>query len=143
MLELKRRDQCRERRGRPRDDRRRTVRQPAGWPSRYVVVDPGDQLWYFAAFDKDPCVLRDLSMAGAGLECSDREVAVGDRVVLDLQLGDRQRASIQLAGDVRHAATDHQGIVTAGIEFVDVGDLERALLRRLLRDMDMNARRTG
>jgi len=45
--------------------------------------------------------------------------------------------------DVRHATTDHQGIVTAGIEFVDVGDLDRALLLRLLRDMEMNARRTG
>jgi PilZ domain len=108
-----------------------------------VVVDPADEFWYFAAFDKDPCVLRDLSMAGAGLAFSDRNVAVGDRVVLDLQLGDRQRASIQLAGEVRHAATDPEGRVTAGIEFVDVGALERALLVRLLRDMEMNARQTG
>ena len=109
MLELKRRGQCREQRGRPRGDRRQTVRQQAGWASRYAVVDPADEFWYFTAFDKDPCVLRDLSMAGAGLELSDRDVAVGDRVVLDLQLGDRQRASIQLAGEVRHAATDHRG----------------------------------
>ena len=143
MLELKRRGQCREQRGRPRDDRRQTVRQQAGGASRYAVVDPADELWYFTAFDKDPCVLRDLSMAGAGLEFSDRNVAVGDRVVLDLQLGDRQRASIQLAGDVRHAATDHEGVVTAGIEFIDVGALERALLVRLLRDMEANARQTG
>ena len=91
----------------------------------------------------DPCVLRDLSISGAGVELPDREVAVGDHVVLDLQLGDRQRASIQLAGVVRHAATDHRGIVIAGIEFVDVGDLERALLIRLLRNMQMNTSRTG
>jgi hypothetical protein len=106
-----------------------------------MVVD-ADQLW-FGAFDKDPCVLRDLSVAGAGLEFSDREVSVSDRVVLDLQLGNRQRASIQLTGEVRHATTDDQGMVTAGLEFVDIGDLERALLLRLLRDMEVPARQTG
>jgi PilZ domain len=140
-MEFKRRGERRERRGRPRGDRRRTIRQAAGWSSRYMVVD-ADQLW-FGAFDKDPCVLRDLSVAGAGLEFSDREVSVGDRVVLDLQLGNRQRASIQLTGEVRHATTDDQGIVTAGLEFVDIGDLERALLLRLLRDMEVPARQTG
>jgi len=95
-----------------------------------------EQLWLFAASDKDPCVVRDLSVAGAGLELSDREVAVGDLVALNLQLGDGRVASIRLNGEVRHTAKNHQGLVTAGIEFVNVGDLERALLVRLLRDIE-------
>ena len=88
-------------------------------------------------------MLVDLSVAGARLEFSDREVAVGDRVALDLALGDRQRASIQLSGEVRHAATDHDGVITAGVEFLDVGDLERALLVRLLRDIEIKSRQAS
>ena len=119
------------------------MRQPAGWESRYVIVDHADQLWLFATSDKDRCLVRDLTAAGAGLEFTAREVAIGDRVVLNLQLGDGRAASIQLTGEIRHATTDHVGIVTAGIEFVDVGDLERALLVRLVRDIETNTRRTG
>jgi len=88
-------------------------------------------------------MLRDLSLDGAGLELSDNSVGVGDRVVLDLQLGDNQRASIELAGEVRHTTTGHRGTITVGVEFIDVGDLERALLVRLLRDVEMKARRLG
>ena len=87
--------------------------------------------------------LRHLSAAGAGLKISDREVAVGDRVVLYLQLSPSQRASIQLTGEVRHAAREREDMVAAGIEFMDVGDLERAVLVRLLRDMELTTRRTG
>jgi|SRR4051812_48343187 hypothetical protein len=139
MLELKLRRESQDRRSRPRGERRRTVRHSAGWPIRYVV-DPGDQVAYFEPFDKNPCMLRDLSLDGAGLELSECEIAVGDRMVLDLQLGNHQRASIRLAGEVRHATTGHYGVVTVGVEFVDVGDLERAILMRLLRGVEMNAR---
>jgi hypothetical protein len=142
-MEFKRRGRGREQHQRPTRDRRRAVRQPAGWESRYVIVDHADQLWLFAASNKEPCLVRDLTTAGAGLEFTTRDVAIGDRVVLNLQLGDGHAATIQLTGVVRHAATDHDGIVTAGIEFVDVGDLERALLIRLVRNIETTTRRTG
>jgi hypothetical protein len=123
-------------RGRPRRDRRRTARRAAGWESRYVLADCADELWFLAASDEAACVVLDLSMAGARLELEDRDLSVGDRMVLDLRLGDRRLASIRLAADVRHATTDHEGRVTAGVEFDGVGDLERALLFRLVRDLE-------
>jgi hypothetical protein len=123
-------------RGRPRRDRRRTERRAAGWESRYVLADCTDELWFLAAADEAPCVVRDLSMVGARLELDDRHLSVGDRMMLDLRLGDRQLASIRLAADVRHATTDEEGRVTAGVEFDAVGDLERALLFRLVRDLE-------
>ena len=57
------------------------------------------------------------------------------RIELDLPLGAHRRASIQVRAEVRHTAVD-DGAARAGLEFIDVGDLERALLLRLLRDMD-------
>src|SRR2546425_533047 len=69
-------------RGRPRRDRRRTARRAAGWESRYVLADCADELWFLAASDEAACVVRDLSMAGARLELEDRDLSVGDRMVL-------------------------------------------------------------
>jgi hypothetical protein len=87
-------------------------------------------------------VLRDVSVAGAGLELGGREVGIGDRVVFDLPLGDYAPATIQLTGEVRHATPLEDGVVRTGVEFVEVGDLERALVSRLLRDMDTAPRPT-
>jgi PilZ domain len=121
-------------------DRRRAGRQTAGWASRYLVTDQTDQVAFRDASDYAPCVLRDLSVSGAGLQLSGLDATVGDRVVLDLQLGERQRASIQVTGEVRHAAPADDGQLVAGVEFVDVGDLERALLLRLVRSLQSNVR---
>jgi PilZ domain len=101
------------------------------------------QYSYVSKSDYAPCTLRDLSMEGVGVQVADGSVEIGDRVVLDLPLGQRQRASIQLTGEVRHAAPDQNGVVMAGIQFVDVGALERALLYRLLRDLEPRARQTA
>lgn len=101
-----------------------------------MVADCADELWFLAESRNAACVVRDLSVSGACLELSAPNVSVGDRMVLDLQLGDRQRASIRLSADVRHATTADDGLVTAGVEFDAVGDLERALLLRLVRDLE-------
>jgi hypothetical protein len=114
-------------------DRRKAKRQAAGWESRYRVVDESREHLHYAGDDFEPCVLTDLSMDGAGLHLTEGDVNVGDRIELDLPLGARRRASIQVRGEVRHKASDGAG--RAGLEFVEVGDLERALLLRLLRDM--------
>ncbi len=122
--------------GKPRfGDRRKTKRQRAGWDGRYRVVDESREHLHYAGDDYESCVLTDLSMEGAGLHLSEGEIAVGDRIELDLPLGAHRRASIQVRAEVRHAAVD-DGAARAGLEFIDVGDLERALLLRLLRDMD-------
>jgi hypothetical protein len=129
---------------RPRfGDRRRTKRQPAGWESRYRIVDEAREYTHYTGDDYEPCVLADLSTDGAGLEIPEGEVRVGDHIELDLPLGARRRATIQLRGKIRHASADDDGRPRAGIEFVDVGDLERALLVRLLRDMKHTTSRSA
>jgi c-di-GMP-binding flagellar brake protein YcgR len=126
--------------GRPRfGDRRRAKRQTAGWESRYRVVDESRAHTHYAGDDFEPCVLADLSTDGAGLQLTEGEVEVGDQVELDLPLGAQRRASIQVRGEVRYKSADDEGTPRAGLEFVDVGDLERALLVRLLRDMNNTA----
>lgn len=116
-------------------DRRKAKRQAAGWESRYRVVDESREHLHYAGEDFEPCVLTDLSMEGAGIDLPDAGVAVGDRIELDLPLGAHRRASIQVRGEVRHTTGD-DGAPRAGLAFIDVGDLERALLYRLLRDMN-------
>lgn len=125
--------------GKPRfGDRRKAKRQAVGWESRYRVVDESREHLHYAGEDFEPCVLTDLSMAGAGLHLHTDDVTVGDRVELDLPLGAHRRATIQVRGEVRHTSSEH-GTARAGLEFIDVGDLERALLYRLLRDMHDSA----
>jgi hypothetical protein len=109
-------------------------RQSAGWDGRYRVVDESREHLHYAGDDYESCVLTDLSMEGAGVHLPEGEIAVGDCIELDLPLGAHRRASIQVRAEVRHAAVD-DGAARAGLEFIDVGDLERALLLRLLRDM--------
>jgi hypothetical protein len=129
--------------GQPRfGDRRKVKRQAAGWESRYRVVDESREHLHYAGDDFETCVLTDLSMEGAGLHLPEGEIAVGDRIELDLPLGAHRRASIQVRGEVRHT-TVGDGAPRAGLEFIDVGDLERALLYRLLRDMHQSESQTA
>jgi PilZ domain len=114
-------------------DRRRAARRDAGWMSSYGVRN--DEVVWKTSADDVPCVVHDLSMGGAGLELTDAEVTVGDLVVIDLSLGSGRRASIQLDGRVQHVTPAEHGCVRVGVEFYDVGSLERALLQRLLDDL--------
>jgi hypothetical protein len=103
------------------------------------VVDQTREHLHFAGDDFAPCTLTDLSMDGAGLELGDdvdTDVSVGDCVELDLRLGADRLASIKVRGEVRHTTPVGDGTPRAGLEFVQVGDLERALLLRLLRDLE-------
>ena len=125
-----------------RDDRRGEVRQPLGWQSKYVVRD--ESRVFFTDTEHVPCVVQDLSVAGAGLELSKPDLGVGDCVELDLSLSDRQRgASIKLTGVVRHTSSEDGAPARAGVEFIDVGDLERALLWRLLQNNRTRERKAG
>jgi hypothetical protein len=117
-------------------ERRRDARRAAGWNSRYLVDDPDRDQLYISDSDYTECFVRDLSATGVGLHSTGGELAVGDRVLLDLRLGARHGASIRVTGEVRHAAAHDNGVVSAGLELVEVGDLERALLLRLVRDLE-------
>jgi hypothetical protein len=117
-------------------ERRRDTRRAAGWNSRYLVDDPDRDHLYISDSEYTECFVRDLSTTGVGLHSAGGELAVGDRVLLDLRLGARHGASIRVTGEVRHAVADDEGVVSAGLELVEVGDLERALLLRLVRDLE-------
>jgi hypothetical protein len=73
----------------------------------------------------------DVSVGGAGLELLDHGARVGDLLVVDLQLLRSSLSRITLTGEVRHVAPAPGG-VRVGVRFVEVGDLERALLLRLV-----------
>jgi hypothetical protein len=121
----------------PRRDRRAVPRLRLGWASRYAKRDPDRTDDFFIETRQSGCVVRDLSPIGAGLELDDPEVAVGDTLVIDLNLTEHRRApTIRVHGVVRHTTPTDDGDrpVRAGVEFVDVGDLERALLHRLIAD---------
>lgn len=104
--------------------RRRARRETAGWLGRY-------SLDVTAWPDCSRCRVVDVSVSGVGLELLGPPAAVGDRLLVDLQLVRSNMARIMLTGEVRHAATV-EGTVRVGVRFVAVTDLEHALLARLV-----------
>lgn len=103
--------------------------------SSYVVANEGDP-WGTALADNVPCVVHDLSLTGAGLELARADVGIGDNLLVHLQLGGDRKASIQITGAVRHLTPTDHGCMRAGVEFVNVGTLEHALLQRVLDDLE-------
>jgi len=79
-------------------ERRQDAPRVAGWTSRYLVDDPDTDRPYVSDSDYTECFVRDLSTTGVGLHSSGGELAVGDRVLLDLRLGARHGASIRVTG---------------------------------------------
>ncbi len=119
--------------------RRRGRRERAGGPGRYLPVESAGRDW-------SRCRVLDVSTGGAGLELlgpADQAGArVGDRVVVDLQLVRSNMARVTLTGEVRHATRVPIG-VRVGLRFVDVGELERALLERLVARQKHERRHPG
>ncbi len=116
--------------------RRRSRRQDAGWLGRYAV-DPSlrhdEDDTPATALDWARCRVLDVSLRGAGLELLGPPVGVGDRLVVDLRLLRSNMASVTLTGEVRHCSPGPHDARRVGLEFVDVGDLERVLLQRLVK----------
>ena len=115
--------------------RRRTRRESAGWLGRYVPDGASTREW-------SRCRVLDVSAGGAGLELLGARVDVGDRVVVDLQLVRTNTARITLTGEVRHTTPVAAG-VRVGVRFVDVGELEQALLARLVARQKYERRHPG
>jgi c-di-GMP-binding flagellar brake protein YcgR len=104
--------------------RRRARRETAGWLGRYALDLTTWPDW-------SPCRVVDVSVSGVGLELLGPPAKVGELVVVDLQLVRSNMARITLTGEVRHAATV-DGTIRVGLRFVDVSDLQHALLGRLV-----------
>jgi hypothetical protein len=103
--------------------------------SSYVVANEADS-WGAPLADSVPCVVHDLSLTGAGLELARADVGIGDHVLVHLQLGGDRKASIQITAAVRHLTPTDHGCMRAGVEFLNIGTLEHALLQRVLDDLE-------
>jgi hypothetical protein len=88
-------------------------------------VDEGEVAWH-------DCQVLDVSDDGAGLQLFG-SIPRDEVVVLELRDQVAQANGLQLRSRVCHVAESADGTVRAGVEFVDVTDLERALLDSLLR----------
>ena len=114
--------------------RRRNRRELAGWPGHYALAASPRHDWERVShwsLEWSRCRVLDVSLGGAALELFGPAVSVGESVVVDLQLVRNSVARVTLSAEVRHASIV-DGIARIGIQFVDVSDLEHALLRRLL-----------
>ena len=122
-----------------RRKRRRGRRVSAGWLGRYVPAES-------SGHEMVTCHVLDVSSGGAGLElpgAGDQAGArVGDRVVVDLQLV-RSNIGARHAHGRGAAATRIPVGVHVGMRFVDVGELERALLDRLVARQKHERRNPG
>jgi c-di-GMP-binding flagellar brake protein YcgR len=123
--------------------RRHGRRERAGWFGRYVPVESPERDW-------SRCRVLDVSTGGAGLELLGADdqagdqvgARVGDRIAVDLQLIRSNLARVTLTAEVRHATRIPVG-VRVGVHFVDVGELERALLDRLVARQKHERRHPG
>jgi c-di-GMP-binding flagellar brake protein YcgR len=88
----------------------------------------------------------DVSAGGAGLELLGVElgagIGIGGRIVVDLRLVRSTMARVTLTGEVRHIAVVDDG-VRIGLRFVEVGELERVLLLRLVARQKHERRTSG
>lgn len=118
-----------------RRKRRRARRESAGWFGRAAPDGPFPSDW-------SRCRVLDVSVGGAGLELLGHGARVGDLLAVDLPLLRSNLSRVTLTGEVRHVAPVPGG-VRVGVRFVEVGDLERALLLRLVARQKHERRHPG
>jgi hypothetical protein len=106
--------------------RRRTTRHSVAWQGRCTAADDPDRRW-------TDCHLIDVSIAGAALELSDQPTRVGARLVLEIREVPGEVVGMVFNADVKNVGRTDRGY-RIGVEFVDVGALERAVLRSLFGD---------
>ena len=106
------------------ENRRRAQRQSAVWMGSCHVDGEPSRLW------RD-CGVFDFSILGVGMDLRhpDASDLVGRRVAVRLPVG----ASIDMTftGEVRNAKAGPNGVVRAGIEFVDLSEAERSVVEQL------------
>ena len=130
------------------ENRRRAERQSALWMGRCHIEDEPSDLWR-------ECAIMDVSALGVGIELfhpdpvdllglwQDEEIRLhmSRRITVRLELG--PSVEMTVAGEVRNAGSEPDGIVRAGIEFVGLTEAERAIVdlleRRAVRSLPRHA----
>ena len=114
------------------EDRRRAERQQALWMGHCHIQDEPSDLWR-------ECAIIDVSTLGVGIELchpdpagllamwQDNELRLhlSRRVTVRLDLG--PAVDMTVAGEVRNAGSEPDGVVRAGIEFVGVAETNRSI----------------
>ena len=108
--------------GSPFGNRRRSLRQPAGWLAEYRAP----------VGEWGPCRAIDVSEHGARLELFGPAVNVGQELLLGLDVKDGEVGGAQLPAIVKNASTTADGSYRVGIEFADLSTWERETLLGLL-----------
>jgi c-di-GMP-binding flagellar brake protein YcgR len=106
--------------------RRRVTRVPAGWPGRYRTDGDPPSDWL-------DCTIIDISVAGVGLELLGAvpEDLTGSRLAVEVQAPIGGSVSISLVGEVRNTSEGREGGTRVGMEYVDLSETERKILRVL------------
>jgi len=115
------------------ENRRRAERQSALWMGRCHIEDEPSDQWR-------ECAIMDVSTLGVGIElCHPDPVELlgmwqGDgvrlhlsrRITVRLEFG--PSVDMTVAGEVRNAGSEPDGVVRAGIEFVGVVETNRSIV---------------
>ena len=106
--------------------RRRVPRIDAGWSGKYRFEDDPNSAW-------SPCRLVDISILGVGLELFGftRKDLVGHTLVVQLEAPAGASVTFRLVGKVRYTGPGSLGGTRVGIEFIDLSDTEREILRAI------------
>jgi len=107
------------------EQRRRAPRAPAdNWPGRCTIEGDPES-------DRFECVVVDLSLVGAGLEMNGETHGdlVGRRLEITVQPPMGASVTLRLVGPARYVEPAGPGRTRVGIEFVDLSETERNILR--------------
>lgn len=115
------------------ENRRRVERQSAVWMGSCQVEGEPSFLW------RD-CGVFDFSTFGLGMDVRhpDATELVGRYISVQLQVG--PFVDMTLTGEVRNVKPGPEGIVRAGLEFVGLSSIERAIVQLLEREGTLRGR---
>jgi hypothetical protein len=106
-------------------DQRVTVRHQGGWVARLSVESPPPPGWH-------ECRVVDVSLGGVAIDVVGPPPVLDAGVRVELQLDGAGGAGLQLRGSTRNVAATADGGSRVGIEWSELGVLERELLSLLL-----------
>ena len=107
-------------------DRRRSVRQPAGWHAHYALDDRPE--------DNYTCRMVDISLGGAAFELFGPAPLTGARIRITLRAAaDLLADGVEFAAIARNTRAGTGSGVRVGIEWQDVTGNQAALLNLLLK----------
>jgi hypothetical protein len=104
---------------------RRRPRHRAGWFGQYLIESRAEEGWH-------GCRVVDVSQRGSGLELFGPPVEPGDRLLVELQMTQPGMVDHPLRAAVRHVGKGYEGGLAAGVEFLEIDDLGRGLLRLVI-----------